>query len=119
MRFHTNSINAAEIHRALTDTGLHAEGVRVALCEVHNSRSHRVGFEITLRAEPGRDRNGRARRNPASGVYGFAQSFEKAATYDEWGIFMARLFEMEPDAKWSGAYKDASDFHKKTRYEFA
>jgi hypothetical protein len=41
-----------------------------------------------------------------------------AATYDEWGSFLAEFFEADPQAK-AGPYKGGIDFHIKTEYAYA
>jgi hypothetical protein len=37
----------------------------------------------------------------------------RAASYDEWGWFLAALFRADPNAK-AGPYKNEPDFHRKT-----
>lgn len=40
-----------------------------------------------------------------------------AATWDEWGIFLGHIFDLDPEAKcW--AYKDAADFNFQTDGRF-
>lgn len=41
----------------------------------------------------------------------------KAATYDEWGFFLAEIFRDDEEAI-CGPYADAHDFHEKTEYKF-
>jgi hypothetical protein len=60
-----------------------------------------------------------ARASPATGTHGAPRDdFEKAATYDEWGILMAYLYEKDGNAKWAGAYTSRADFHHKTNHRF-
>lgn len=42
-----------------------------------------------------------------------------AATWDEWGIVLARLFDADPDAFVPGAYESAEHFHWATGGRFA
>lgn len=42
---------------------------------------------------------------------------DKSATWDEWGIFLARLFKLDPQAV-CGWYKSHADFIEKTRAEY-
>jgi hypothetical protein len=119
MRFHTDTLTPMHLHEIVKSTGLAAEGVAIAHADMHNSRSHKAGIEIVLRASPGKDRFGKTRRNPNSGTSGAYNDYEKAATYDEWGIFMAKLFELEPTASFGRTYKDADDFHASTKGAYA
>lgn len=60
------------------------------------------GYEVFL--------SGSSRYNSAHDRY------EKAATWDEWGIFIAALFEIDPEAKISH-YDGRDDFIAQTREE--
>jgi len=44
-----------------------------------------------------------------------------AATWHEWGWFMAKVFELDPSARWGSqrwGYQSAADFHAKTKGVF-
>lgn len=118
MRFHTDYITHSDINQVLISTGLRAEGV-YADTSHHRSQSHDHAFEIRLRATSGKDRMGTTRRWPNGGSTGADTSYEKAATYVEWGIFMAALYELDAEAKWARVYKNRDDFHRATAYNFA
>lgn len=120
MRIHTNVLTATDFHAALRETGLQAEGVFVDTTSLHRSTKRAQGIEFRLAAQPGRDRFGKARRPRQTGQWGAEQSggYLKGATYAEHGVWMARLFEMDPEAI-VGPYDGADDFHRQTRYEFA
>jgi hypothetical protein len=115
MKLHTDTINRNDIINVLMDTGLRADGVYIDTCDEKRSHSHSHGFEIRLRGMDGKDRNDNTRRLP---MYSWKTgNTEKAATYDEWGIFISALYEIDPDARF-GPYLNEADFHGKTRYQF-
>jgi hypothetical protein len=115
MRIHTDNLTADDLRDALDATGF-SEGVRLAECYAHRSRSRHHAFEVGLEALPGRDRNGKARRPRANG-YDAGSSYTKGATYDEWGYWIAELFARDETLIF-GPYRDADDFERKTRYAF-
>jgi hypothetical protein len=81
------------------------------------SRSHPHGFEIHLASARKDTRADSVTRknNPMAGSHGGPRY---AASYDEWGWFLAELFTADPDAK-AAPYKNADDFHAKTRWAYA
>lgn len=98
MRIHTDSLISTRVIDA-------ARGlpIRLTLTE-HQSRTHARAFEISL--------SGTSNRPNTSGR-------ESAATWDEWGMFLARLFSLDPMMRAGGSaarpiYADAYDFHRKT-----
>lgn len=102
MRIHSNTLTALDIYRA-TDA---LPGV-FAQVEWKGSRSHANAFEVRLEGTSTRltmDRKG------------------QAATWDEWGVFIAAVFEVDPEALWGSAktpnYRNADHFHAVTRYRF-
>jgi hypothetical protein len=120
MRIHSNVLMPSDLQVALNDTGLSAEGVHLDTASVHRSTKRGTGIEFRLSAQPGRDRFGKARRPRNTGQWGAEQSggYDKGATYDEHGVWMARLFEIDPDAI-VGPYDGVDKFHEMTRYEYA
>lgn len=106
MRIHSDILAADDIHAATRDL----PGVYVTASR-HGSRARQRAFDVSLEG------NGR-RKN--SGRYGAAEDF--GATWDEWGVVMARLFDIDPDAFWGTAksptYADAEDFHRATGERF-
>lgn len=115
MRIHTDHLTRDDLRCALTSTGLTREGVWLDNLSEHGSRSRAHAYEVSLRADPGKDRNGKTRRAPNSGNHG--ADFGKAATYDEWGYWLAELFELDPCAVMT-YYKSREDFHRSTRGAF-
>lgn len=77
---------------------------------VHGSRSHSLAVDVIL---SGDGVTGGGWGN--SGTHG-AGAF-KAATWDQWGIFLNHLFAVDPSAK-TRDYADADDFHWKTGGRF-
>lgn len=107
MRLHTSRIaSQLEIYEATKGLdGVYAE------VTAHGSRSKEYAYEVSLEG------NG-YRKN--TGLYGAAENF--AATWDEWGVVIARLFDLDPDAFWGTAkrptYANAEDFHRATGERF-
>jgi hypothetical protein len=75
------------------------------------SRSHQGGFGVHLATARNDTRaDGRKRRPAAYGKY--------AATYDEWGWFLAAFFAADPGGR-AGPYKSRAGFHASTGYAYA
>lgn len=126
MRIHftKNHENPAAIaYAALTEcqtAGTVAEHVGFkTLTEHRGGPGFAYALEIQLEAT---DRD-RGRRAGNSGSYGAMQPYYDgyAATYDEWGFFLAALYRMDEGARCApnfkrdyAAYYDAADFHEKT-----
>ena len=71
-------------------------------------RSFAHGFEFFL--------TGSSKYNAAHQSAQGGYSYEKAATWDEWGIVIAALYAVDPDAQ-IGYYANRADFITKTRDE--
>ena len=107
MRIHTNTI----VHRDLLDA---ARGLPVQVTATeHGSRTHARAFEILL--------TGTSNRLTNSGKYGAGEDY--AATWDEWGMFLFRLFDRDPFMRVGGikapVYKNADDFDRRTGGRYA
>lgn len=102
MRIHTNTLVHTDFHRMVADL----PGVYVEV-SARGSRSHARAFEIRL--------TGTSTRRTMDNT-------DQAATWDEWGVFFARLFNMDRQALAgsvkSPAYKNGADFHYKTGMRF-
>lgn len=97
MRIHTDTLTYADMTHAAM-----AARVNFTTIEKHGSKSRDHAFEVIL--------SGESRRNQNGGT-------EKAATWDQWGVFLAYLFEKDSSVKcW--AYADASQFAYRTVYRF-
>lgn len=96
MRLHTNTHTHTTIHEALDRAkanDLIAQHVYLETCTEHGSRKKNRAFEISLRSYDKVEGDGRRRPNQNTG-----ERELWAATYDEWGWFIAELFDVEPDA---------------------
>jgi hypothetical protein len=106
MRIHTNVMSKAEVASHL---GVQND-VTIHVVSEHGSRSHRIAYEVALRGQGKRHkRNPNTRDDSLPG---------KAATYDDWGQYIANLYRMDVDAI-VGPYKGRDDFHKQTKGAYA
>lgn len=118
MKIHTDHLVASDLHGALASCGLKAEGVAIDLLVPRGSRSRHHGFEVHLAANPGTDRFGKRRRHANTGHNGAdSANYAKAATYAEWGVWIAALMNLDPEMIF-GPYKGLNDFHQQTRNQF-
>lgn len=137
MRIHTDYHNPSTVSAALLHcqtAGLIHPDVRLAVNTEHRSRTRRRGIEVQLGApdgtpwflpEPSRrhldsvadDKAIRAasvRRTRNAGSYGASGEFLRmAATWHEWGYFLAALFHDDP-AMTATYYTSIGDFEAKT-----
>lgn len=104
MRIHTSAT------RADLDAAARAAGVALAGLTEHGSRTHARAFEVRL---------------SGSGNYGgqYGTLDHKNATWDEWGIFLAAVYEADADARCGGSaarpiYANADDYHWQTGERF-
>lgn len=100
---------------ASADTLYHA--ARVARVDFdrfteRGSRTHTRAFDVTLTGESARLPNG-----GRSGGYRYGADNAHAATWDQWGVFLAAIFDADPAAKMT-YYKDKADFHWQTSDRF-
>ena len=93
MRIHTNS------HATIVDAAVTA-GVTLTKNVMHGSRTHPRAFEVNL--------EGSSTRRPQSGPSGLGSGY--AATWDEWGMFLAAVFAIDPLAR-TRDYECAAHFH--------
>lgn len=108
MRIHSDLINHRMIYRAAMMDGVYPE------VSVVGSRSHARAFEVKM--------TGNSFYPPNSGNRGASQSGDKAATWDEWGVLIGRLYLTDPEAVWgtvkSPIYADSEHFHWVTGNRF-
>jgi len=116
MRLHSSKLQYAHVYGALKaakDAGRVANHVHFVTCTDHQSRSRARAWEIQLGTyvkDPGDKR-----RWKNSGDHGADSVY--AATYDEWGYFIAELFQQDPDAIFGG-YKGLQDFDGQTGFKY-
>ena len=107
MRIHTNKLSPVYLIQA-TD-GL--AGVYVTYTE-HRSRTHDRAFEVYLTGNS-------PYRTQHRSVWG---EREQAATWDEWGVFLSRLFAKDWAARAGSVkrpvYRDSYDYSLVTGYRF-
>lgn len=118
MRFHTNTHTRSSIADALQsakDAGQVPASVYIETCSEHRSTKRARGFEISLRSFEKVPGDKRRRPNPGTGERG--HDGEWAATWDEWGWFIAALFDAEPDAIF-GNYDGQIGFDTYTSWKF-
>lgn len=120
MKLHTR-LHSSDIGRALArvhDLGLVARDVTFVEFTYQDSRSHPSGFKIQLGTYDKYTGPTGSRRYKNTGHLGASSAWNGepvwAATYDEWGWFIAEIFLADPRAKF-GPYKDATDFHRQTK----
>jgi hypothetical protein len=101
MKIHTDKLTLADLQEALPD-GVYAH------ITPKGSRSRLHAFDVTLYVL-GRDELHTRLGN--SGGYG--ASGELAATWDEWGIWMDRLYDRDPSVV-IGWYRDYAHFMEMT-----
>lgn len=102
MRIHTNTLTTGDLVDA-------ARVARVNFTRLGDgqSRSHARFFEFTLTGESRRRQMGK---------------LDKAATWDQWGVFLSELFSRDPNMVCgtvkSPIYRDSGDFDYKTNWRF-
>ena len=102
MRIHTDRLTRDDIYRA-------ARIARVDLATFDNkgSRSKEHAFDVKL--------GGESRRRPNGGDSGAGSGY--AATWDQWGVFLAVLFDIDPNMV-TPYYANVWNFDSKTDYRF-
>lgn len=123
MRFHTNKLTEDRVRQMLAQEQVLdriASHVDFKILATHGSRTHKRAIEMQLEAGM-RDRG---RRAGNSGSYGAMRPEYDgyAATYDEWGWLIARMFEADPEMVAGSVkhpqYADREDFDEKTAWTY-
>ena len=117
MRLHTNTHTITSIEDALRRAqakGKVANSVELFVLTPHRSNSRKQAFELRLGTAVKVKGDKRTFLN--SGVRG-ADTSMYAATYDEWGWFLAELFSADPDAC-CDRYTSENNFHEVTRHAY-
>lgn len=102
MRIHSDILTETDIERSTSAMGM--RGVYTEKLETRGSRSRARSFDVKLSGRSGRWTN--------SGTSG-AETGNRAATWDEWGMFIGALFAIDPLAI-IGMYPDGKTFHEVT-----
>jgi hypothetical protein len=102
MRIHTDHLEYRDFHNAARKAGVWLPSITQ-----YGSRTHARSFDVKL---------------SGSSPYRTADGQDQAATWDEWGVFLAALFAHDSEARCGGikrpAYADHADFHYKTGGRF-
>lgn len=104
MRIHTDTLNSHDLWDFVRADERLSRVWIYGGSEIFGSRSHDRAYDIRLTG---------SNRCAPQGMPG-----KKAATYAEWGWFLAAIFNAEPTAK-CGPYKNQDDFNEKTQNEFS
>ena len=117
MRLHT-TLRADEVEASLWDA-IRAHkitpDVEIVIFSSVNSRSRPYGYDIQLGTLDKTSGPTKSRYYKNSGINGAGQLW--AATYDEWGWFIAELMHRDPGAVF-GKYKGLDSFNTQTGYLF-
>jgi hypothetical protein len=97
MRIHTDTLNEQDVWQACRALGLYPERL-----STHKSRKRKHGIELQI--------SGSSPRMAQSGDW-------QAATWDEWGALLGRLFNLDPTMTCT-YYVDAEFFHEQTDGRF-
>jgi len=107
MRIHTNQPRSA-LYAALPG------GVDLDGASMHGSRKRPHAFEVSLVVWDG----GKGTAHPRRRNFSYGHGKEGyAATYDEWGYWLAALYELDPEMI-AGPYKSRDDFHAQTNNDY-
>jgi hypothetical protein len=116
MRIHTN-LTAEDFGQLVAAPKLKAD-VYMERWYEYGSRSRARAFDVILRGLHSTTRDGIKRRRPNLGASRDRDYTDQwAATHDEWGWFLAALFEADPTAT-CYAYDGRDDFHEKTMGDY-
>lgn len=113
MRIHTSVLYPNVIGLALNGGyGEQAKDVTIHVLSTHGSRGKwDRSYEVALRGH-----GKRHTRPPNTGING-SNGDERAATYDDWGWFLAGLYVIDPEAR-CGPYRSREDFTRQTKGKY-
>lgn len=113
MKLHTKLLphEISDAFRTVKDDGDMTADIEFVQFDAENSRSHDNGYKIQLGTYDPKSGPKNSRYHKNSGQYGASDIW--AATYDEWGCFVAEIFSRDPGAKF-GSYDGVDDFNAKT-----
>jgi hypothetical protein len=117
MRIHSDTLNVLNLLHAAqrTNERFTEHGTFNLIWPTeHGSRKRDHAFEIALEGDGTKSRR---RRNPGTSWQNRTEEPGYAATWDQWGWFLAELFRLDPNMT-STYYDSAEDFHNKTHGAF-
>lgn len=102
MRIHSDTLHPSDFYKVVRDLpGVHVDVTK------HGSRARNVAYEVRV--------TGTSTRRTMDGS-------DQAATWDEWGVFFARIFDLDGGALAGSikypAYDGSADFHRQTGMRF-
>ena len=109
MRVHTNNLTEADLHKALTNADV--TDVELRILGKHGSQKFDRAYEVALRG-----RGTRHTKAPQTKITNADKEY--AATYDDWGWFIAATYDLDSEARF-GPYRDYDDFHAQTKHKYA
>lgn len=119
MKLHSDILTESDVRDALSrakQRGGVDSLIEFDLLDPRGSRSRKNGFEIRLEWL-GTKVKGDGRRWTNTGSYGANTGGTYAATRDEWGWFIAELFDKDENAIF-GHYEGMDGFNTATRYAY-
>ena len=120
MRIHTNVATAVQVANlalhAAKKAGRVAGHVYFDKLVDHRSTTHTYAAEVHLVADV--KEPGSKRRRPEQWRRRIRRVRGVAATWDEWGWFLAEVFRLDPRAKCAAWYPTEAAFHERTKHRF-
>lgn len=115
MRIHSDILTISDVYQAATIAGGGDHRTSSVLVEVtqHGSRQRARAFNLSLTGTSSRRPN-----NAAGGRYAHGLGDAHAATWDEWGMFLAELFRRDPAAVVPKIYESGEHFRWVTGARF-
>lgn len=105
MKVYSDVLTEADLRSALPD------GVYADVRPLRQARVRRFGWDVYLEGF-----GARHTRATNSGTYGAGS--RKAVSYDDHGVWMARLYQIDPDARVSW-WKSRADFEQGTKGKYS
>lgn len=124
MKLHTR-LTSTQVYQALNAVkadGNATDDIEFVRFESGNSRTHPHRFEIQLGTEDQHSGPTNSRHYKNTGQWGASSAWNGypiwAATWNEWGWFIAEIFRMDPTASFGPQYRTEELFHKITVNQF-
>lgn len=108
MRIFTDTLSEYDLHSAMFDAGPEIPSVNLDINKSGKGRRRAMTHEVSLSGY-----GARHTRRKNTGRYGAGDSYDAAATWMDWGWFIACMFRHEPTAI-IGQYESRDDFHETT-----
>lgn len=109
MRVHTNHLTETDLRKALKNAESEAPDVTLHILGQFGSQRFARSYEVALRGH-----GQRHTQHPQTAILN-ANIRERAATRDDWGWFIAAVYDLDTAARF-GPYRDQDDFRKLFRF---